>query len=151
MKKPFFIAILCLNKAGHAPQLKRHPSPKNSILLFSILGMLLSVAAFAQKNPATTKNVKTYQITGLVTDSALAPLQGASVTVKNNKLIGTSTDQNGKFILDVPDQSILVISFLNYETKEITVTSQKYITVSLGNVVAKDNEAVVIVAYGTQK
>ena len=109
--------------------------------------MLLSVVTFAQ-NPATTK---THQVTGIVTDSASAPLQGASVTVKNNKLIGTSTDQNGKFILDVPDQSILVFSFLNYESKEITVTSQNHITVSLKNAVGKDNDAVVIVAYGTQK
>jgi len=150
MKKTFFAAILCRIKAGHIPPLKKHPTPKKRILLFSVLGILLSVVAFAQ-NPAGTKNIKTYQVTGIVTDSASAPLQGASVTVKNNKLIGTSTDQNGKFILDVPDQSILVFSFLNYESKEITVTSQKYITVSLGNIVAKDNDAVVIVAYGTQK
>ena len=150
MKKTFFAAILCLIKAGHIPPLKRHLSRKNSMLLFPILGMLLSVVTFAQ-NPVTAKNLKTYQVTGLVTDSALAPLQGASVTVKNNKLIGTSTDQNGKFILDVPEKSILVFSFLNYESKEITLTGEKSITVSLGPAVAKENDAVVVVAYGTQK
>jgi TonB-linked SusC/RagA family outer membrane protein len=140
MKRTFLTAILCLVRTRRIPP-----------LLFAFLGILLSVATFAQ-NPVTTKNSKTYQVTGIVTDSALTPLQGASVTVKNTKkLIGTTTDQNGKFILDVPDQSILVFSFLNYEPKEITVTSQKYITVSLGNIVAKDNDAVVIVAYGTQK
>ena len=105
MKKTFYAAILCLIKAGHIPPLKRHSSQKNITVLFSILGMLLSVVTFAQKALTT----KTHQVTGIVTDSALAPLQGASVAVKNNKLIGTSTDQNGKFILDVPDKAVLVV------------------------------------------
>jgi TonB-linked SusC/RagA family outer membrane protein len=57
-------------------------------------------------------------VTGTITDSTGSPLQGVSISVKGNEKIGTTTDVNGRFILDVPDNSTLVFTMVGYETQE---------------------------------
>jgi type II secretory pathway component GspD/PulD (secretin) len=72
------------------------------------------------------------RITGVVTDSNGVPLAGASVTLKSNTRIGTSTDAKGRFSIEVPGESAeLIISYTGYETKIVRIGNQTEITVVL--------------------
>ena len=83
-------------------------------LRLTFLFVLLSLVSFAQK---TT-------ISGVVSDKDLKgePLPFANVSIKG-KSIGTTTDIDGKYTLEVPaGNHTVVFSFLGYETKEIQFT-----------------------------
>jgi TonB-dependent starch-binding outer membrane protein SusC len=87
-------------------------------------------------------------VRGTVVDERNAPLPGVSVVVKNTQR-GSSTDANGAFEVDVPnDQAVLVFSFVGYLKQEITVGSQSTISIQM----KPDENAldeVVVVGYGT--
>lgn len=89
-------------------------------------------------------------ITGTVIDETGNPLPGVNVVVKETTL-GTVTDAEGKYSINVPDDnSVLVFSFIGYTTQEISVTGRTSIDVTLQEDVTSLNE-VVVVGYGTQK
>lgn len=91
------------------------------------------------------------QVTGLITDSLGAPLQGVTIYLQSNVNIGTTTDQNGRFILRVPDENaVLVISMVGFITQEISVGTKRTIEVTLMQAPSELDE-VVAVAYGSQK
>ncbi|MBD8487766.1 TonB-dependent receptor [Echinicola sp. CAU 1574] len=77
-------------------------------------------------------------------------IPGVTVRVKGGNT-GTVTDIDGKFTIEVPDGSaVLVISSIGYKTTEVTVGDQTIIDVKL----EEDTQAldeVVVVGYGTQK
>ncbi|MTK54494.1 TonB-dependent receptor [Paludibacter sp.] len=90
-------------------------------------------------------------VKGQVLDEKKEPLIGATVTVKGNKSIGTVTDIDGKFTLNIPaKQPILVISFVSYETKEVNTTGKNNISIEMTNS-SVSLEDVVVVGYGQQK
>ena len=60
-------------------------------------------------------------VTGNVTDGAADPLIGASVIVKGNASLGTVTDFDGNFTIDAPANGTLVVSYVGYKDREITV------------------------------
>ena len=75
---------------------------------------------------------------------------GASVVVKGNASIGTISDFDGNFELNVPSRnSVLVISFVGMKTKEVKA-SQNLIKVTLEDD-SQQLEEVVVVGYGQQK
>ena len=89
-------------------------------------------------------------ITGTIKDNNGDPVIGASIQVKNTG-IGTITDYNGQFSLsNVPENGILIISYIGYDTEEIPVNKKKNL-----QIVMKENtkqlEEIVVVAYGTAK
>ena len=88
-------------------------------------------------------------VTGQVLDETNKPIPGVNVIIKGTSK-GTSTDQDGKFSLAVPDNdAVLVFSFIGYSAKEVIVGSQTVINVSLDPDVSTLSE-VVVVGYGTQ-
>ena len=88
-------------------------------------------------------------ITGTVTDNNGEPVIGANVIIKGTS-IGTVTDVNGKYTLEVPPKAILQISYIGYLTKEIVIDNNKTADVILIEDTQKIDE-VVVVGYGTQK
>ncbi|WP_288428752.1 TonB-dependent receptor [uncultured Spirosoma sp.] len=89
------------------------------------------------------------EITGRVVDEKNNGLPGVTVVVKGSTK-GTTTDEQGSFKLAVPGpQSVLVFSFVGYQTKEVTVGTNKVLNVSLGEGDQTLNE-VVVVGYGSQ-
>lgn len=85
-------------------------------------------------------------ISGKILDENGQPLPGAAIKVKGTALAATS-DNIGNFSMpNAPDNSVLVISYLGYETKEITATST--MTISLSRSTSKLDE-VQVMAYGT--
>jgi len=90
----------------------------------------------------------TFTVTGTVTDSAGASLQGVSITVKGNEKIGTATDANGRFILDVPENAVLLFSMVGYEVQELP--ARPTISLSLRLLRAQLDD-VVITAFGKKQ
>lgn len=92
------------------------------------------------------------EVTGLVTDSAGNPFTGVSVSVKNSAkgTIGTTTDINGRYILLVPENAVLVFSMVGYTEQEISVSGRSTVNVVM---IPAENDLgeVVVVAFGTQK
>lgn len=87
-------------------------------------------------------------IKGTVTGSKGEPLPGVNILVKGTNNVVT-TDFDGKFSIDVPDSnSVLVISFTGFVTKEVRATDG--LTIQLEEENQTLNE-VVVVGYGTQK
>jgi len=88
-------------------------------------------------------------ITGVVTDQTGETVISASVVVKGTT-IGTVTDFDGNYSIDVPDDAkVLIFSFIGLETQELPITGD------VMNVVLKENsevlEEVVVTGYGTTK
>lgn len=90
-------------------------------------------------------------ITGTVVDDNGEPVIGASVVLKGKAGVGTVTDFDGVFKMAVPSQnSVIVISYVGMNTKEIKVGNRKNIKVVLTEDAAQ-LEQVVVVGYGQQK
>ena len=65
------------------------------------------------------------KVTGTVTDETKETVIGANVRVKDNPSIGTITDVNGKYTIEVPDtKATLVFSFIGYATKEMLARTE---------------------------
>src|SRR5690606_12731003 len=103
--------------------------------------LLLCAVAFAQAQT----------VTGKITDSdGNNPLPGASIVVKGSS-VGTTTDANGEYSIAVEDlNTILVFSFIGYESQEIQVGGRTRIDVVLKPDI-QSLEEVVVVGYGTQR
>ncbi|WP_262247896.1 SusC/RagA family TonB-linked outer membrane protein [Parapedobacter soli] len=124
------------------------------LLIFAFCGHHLSLHAkmVAESTFINILEIHSFQkeIRGTVTD-AQGPLPGVSVTVKDQQNIGTTTDLNGRFFLEMPSEdAILVFSMVGFETQEIPVAGKEVINVELQMVEGQLDEAVVV-AFGTQK
>lgn len=90
------------------------------------------------------------EVRGTVKDSLALPLPGVSVFVKTNPQKGTTTDMNGRFILDAPAGSTIVFKYVGYLSQERKVDK----STELDIVLQVDNqglEEVVVVGFGSQK
>ena len=101
-------------------------------------------------NPDKNTVIVQNSITGTITDQDGQPLPGASVVEKGTNN-GTQSDFDGNFSISVADENaVLVVSYIGFATKEISVNGQTQLTISLDES-ASDLEEVVVVGYGTQK
>ena len=89
-------------------------------------------------------------VRGTVLSEADEGMPGVNVVLKGTTT-GTTTDADGKFSISVPGpESVLVVSFVGYNTEEISVGSQSQIDVKLTPDIASLQE-VVVIGYGTQR
>ncbi|HEU4634082.1 MAG TPA: carboxypeptidase-like regulatory domain-containing protein, partial [Flavisolibacter sp.] len=89
-------------------------------------------------------------VSGRVTDANNQPVPNASVVVKGTTT-GTTTDDQGKFTIVVPnDQSILTISSVGLDTKEIPIKGITNVDVTLASNLSTLNE-VVVTGYSSQR
>lgn len=90
-------------------------------------------------------------IKGTVLDNTGLPIIGANILVKGSSGTGTVTNTEGEFTLsNVKDGTTLIVSYIGYVDKEVTVTSGKYtyrITIQEDT---QNLDEVVVVGYGTQ-
>ena len=89
------------------------------------------------------------KITGTVKDDLGEAIVGCNVAVKGEK-IGAITDMDGRYTIEVPDNSILVFSFLGYKSVESPVKNNSVINITMQED-SRSLEEVVVVGYGTQK
>ncbi|REA57522.1 SusC/RagA family TonB-linked outer membrane protein [Dyadobacter luteus] len=88
-------------------------------------------------------------VTGVVSAEDGSILPGVSITVKGTTR-GTTTDENGKYSIDVPGNVSLSFSFIGFQTQEIAVSGQSVINITLKNDISQLNE-VVVTAQGIQR
>jgi hypothetical protein len=70
-------------------------------------------------------------ISGTVSTTTNQPIYGASVLVKGAKS-GTTTDAQGRYTITVPsDQSILVVTYVGYGSREIPVAGKRTFEIAL--------------------
>jgi TonB-linked SusC/RagA family outer membrane protein len=97
-----------------------------------------------------TQAQQTITVTGTIRDSLLNPVNGVTVAPEGNSKIGASTNQQGKFVLDVPANAVLVFSAVGFTTQRIAVNNRTVIDVIL-NTLRADMEQVVVTAYGKKQ
>ena len=119
-----------------------------------LLSVFLSPGYVISKAHANTDYISGIEqtngkLSGRVIDAKGEPIPGANISVKGTT-IGTITDMDGNFSIDVNPNQILTISFIGYETKTIPVSNQKTLNVVLQETVNQLDE-LVVVSYGTQK
>src|SRR5690554_3653553 len=89
------------------------------------------------------------RVSGTVVDQEGRPMPGVTVSVQGTS-IGTATDLDGAYLLTVPEGSVLVYSFIGFETQRIRLGAQSIINITLLEDMASLDE-VVVVGYGTMQ
>ena len=117
---------------------KLYNNVKRSLLL--LLWMASAQSLFAQERV----------VTGTVKDESGSGMPGVNVLIKGTAN-GTATDASGTYRLNVSgDQNVLVISFIGYVTKEVSIGSQSTVDVSIDPDVQTLTE-LVVTGYGVDK
>lgn len=88
-------------------------------------------------------------IRGIVRDENGDPLPGATISVQGST-IGTVTDLDGSYSITVPDNAVLVFSYIGYESTRIEIGNRTEIDVTM-RMDASSLEEVVVIGYGTTK
>ncbi len=111
---------------------------------YDIQGKNIVVRKITQQKAPTGK-LKT--ITGTIIDPQGVPVIGANIVVKGTTN-GTISDMDGKFTLEVPEDGVLQISYIGFNTQDIAVRGKDSFSIEL----REDSEAldeVVVIGYGT--
>ena len=120
----------------------------------TILTVAISTFASAKnnaiyKNLNNTEEVAQQTVSGTIKDANGLGIPGVTVTVKGTTKV-TSTDNAGNFSIQAKTGDILVINFIGYTTKEVTVNGS-----SLGNITLSESAEtlgeLVVVGYAVQK
>lgn len=119
----------------------------------------LHVAATDFEVKPTARSIENYRldlrkeltVSGTVfSDEDNLPLPGVTVLIKGTTR-GVSTDVDGKFSIDVPDEgAVLVFSFIGFAPQELEVYTDKELSITLKAELTSMNE-VVVVGYGTTR
>lgn len=88
-------------------------------------------------------------VSGKVTSEGGEALVGVNVLLKGTS-VGTITDVSGAYSIEVPNDAILVFSYVGYKSMEVEVGSRSVIDVQLQPDFASLEE-IVVVGYGTVK
>ena len=113
---------------------------KKSIITILILALVFVQGTIAQ-----------HTITGTVTDEKGEALPGVNVRVKGYSDIGTISDVEGKYSLEVPDDAtVLIFTFVGMENLEIEIAGQTVINATL-KTSDVDISEVVVTALGINR
>jgi iron complex outermembrane receptor protein len=117
-------------------------------LTYAISDRQIAITKKTESLANTEQQKKT--LTGVVNDGQGLPLPGVTVLLKGTT-VGTVTDFDGKFTLDVPaDADILSFSFVGFQTQELTIGTQTLFNITLNEDVMQLDE-VIAVGYGVQR
>lgn len=109
--------------------------------LLSLLAVLMLCTALVSAQNRT--------ITGQVRDENGKPVPFATVQVKGD-LTGVSADAQGNFKINAQTKDVLVISAVNFSSKEFAVPASGPVTISL-QTIAKTETEVVVTAQGVRR
>jgi len=113
----------------------------NTTLRYRIINSNLVVLS------AASKEFNSHVVKGKITDENGQPLQGVSIRIKGSTA-GVYTGADGSFSIEVPENSVLEISFIGYTTQEVAVSKDE--TISLQMVPTESSmDEVVVIGYGT--
>lgn len=112
---------------------------------FTYTEMANSLIVVAAKNEVAAYKV----ITGKVVNDKGEPLAGVSVRVKGSS-VGTVSDTNGGFSINVPDNGVLVFSIIGYDAQEVAVAGRTAFNITLV-ASSKGLNEVVVTALGVRR
>ena len=127
-------------------------------IVLGLSAALCMPAAFSYANVGDRMDSESVQsvlqahtVKGKIIDETGEPMIGVSVIVKGQSTVGTITDFDGNFVLEVPSgNGILEVSYIGYKTQEVTVGKNTQVTIKM----EPDTQAldeVVVIGYGTVK
>lgn len=90
-------------------------------------------------------------ITGTIRDPKGAVMAGVSIVVVGSRNEGTTTDNNGKFVLDVKEGAVIKVSFISFESQTFTVTANKTVFNLVMLPDTKLGDEIIITAYGKKE
>ena len=108
------------------------------VILPLLLGLFMSIGVCAQQ----------VTVRGHVKDALGEPMMGANVIEKANPDNGTIVDLDGNFVLTVPQDAIIQISFIGYKTVDVAAAPTLMVTMEDDSEML---EAVVVIGYGSVK
>ena len=91
----------------------------------------------------------TRQLQGKVIDNAGLPVMGAAVVV-DGTTTGTTTGLDGDFLLEVPDDGSITVSFIGYVDQTISFAGKSFLEITLMEKTESIDD-VIVVAFGTAK
>jgi len=145
---------MILNKKSYADGRIKRLMPSVAFWMVIILFMTQSMTAEARfslfaSSQQNAAQQQTRRITGKVTDEKGELLPGVNIVVKGTTT-GAVSNFDGNYVVNVPENSVLIYSFVGYLAQEVTVTNQTVINISLREDI-RGFEEVVVIGYGTQK
>jgi len=87
---------------------------------------------------------------GVITDTEGIPLPGASIQVKETKE-GTTSSSTGQFSINARVGDVLIIKYIGYVTKEITVTNSGSAMTIVLEAIKQNLDEVVVTALGVKR
>jgi TonB-dependent starch-binding outer membrane protein SusC len=121
------------------------------MVMFVVLILGVDESLTLASNPVINRVAQQQTVSGVVVDAASGEtLPGVGVKVDGTNY-GVLTDLDGKFLIKVAgNETVLVFSYIGYESKNVTVGSNAVIRVELNTSATKLDE-VVVVGYGFSK
>lgn len=84
-------------------------------------------------------------VNGKVLDSITnQPIPGVNITIKGVYGIGTITDEEGRFSIEVPESSVLVFSFIGYNSKEVVPRIGEFMQITLTEELKELDEVIIV-------
>ncbi|RSK48038.1 TonB-dependent receptor [Hymenobacter rigui] len=150
----FYLLLTSLNSHTFMNQ-HLYPQALRRAMWLAAIGLpaLPSVAAAPASLPSAAVRLTALAdvpVSGRITQENGDPLPGVTIIVKGTS-IGTTTNSDGVFSLNVPENSTLVISYVGFARREVPITGA---TSNLTIKLTEDTRAlseVVVVGYGTQE
>ena len=124
---------------------------RNKRLKFTQVNNSISVEKIKKlkENPEVEIVTDIIDISGKITDENGEPLPGVNILVKGTT-IGTISDVDGMYKLQVEENSVLVFSSVGFISQEIPVSNSSVIDINLLSD-TKALEELVVIGYGTEK
>ncbi|MEP3839207.1 MAG: TonB-dependent receptor [Algibacter sp.] len=120
-----------------------------SVLVFSCVSASYGLEPIMSVELKKSTSYLQQTVSGTVTDVNGQPIPGVNVLEKGTTN-GVQTDFDGVYSISTSNQSAtLVFSFVGFKTKEVAITNQTTLNVSLEEDISQLDE-VVVVGYGTQ-
>jgi TonB-linked SusC/RagA family outer membrane protein len=104
----------------------------------------------AAQQPSASNQSRIITVKGNVVDAYGEPVIGATVVDKENPSVGTVTDFEGNFSLNVPAGAVLQVSYLGYQDVEIPTTGKTSFDIILQEDTRQLDE-LVVVGYTVQR
>lgn len=133
---------------------KNAPVTKTLDLAFKNLNLEYAIKdtdIIIRSKAVNTNKQEKIRINGIVNDDNGNPLPGVNIIIKNTNL-GTSTDFDGKFVINALPNDVLIISYLGFQEEIVPINNRTSLVVNLKTDSNLLNEVIIAgVASGTSR